>query len=172
MVGGILHFPGLPLVPCLLSCQEGSSHPSTPHSYQPQALSHVSRSQHPAHTLQLIPASERFSLASPWVLPLLFSLVCLPVSMTASFPVGRAEHSLGQEPTNASKNQKSVLCLKKAAAALTLEKADLQGLTDAGSAALEPSHTSLALRPAGVCRRPNSAHPSLGASGHSELSHL
>lgn len=83
------------------------------------------------NTQQLTPASERFSPASPWVIPLLFSLVCLPVSMTASFPVGGAEHSLGQEPTNALKNQKSVLGRKKAAAALTLEKADLKGLADA-----------------------------------------
>lgn len=136
----------------------------------PGPQSRLSRSQHPAYTLQLIPASERFSPASPWVITLLFSLVCLPVSMTASFPVGGAEHSLGQEPTNASKNQKSVLCQKKAAAALTLEKADFQGLTDVPALLhCNPPTSHWALRPAAVSKRPSSVRHSPGASRHSKL---
>lgn len=140
LVVGSLHLPRLPL-------QTHLSHAPPP---PPRLLS----SHFPpikqgtqAHTLRLMPASEGLSPASlPQATALLLWLVCLHRSLTAPFLGSRAGHSVGGKPTNASKRQKPALCRNMTAVALTLGKADLQGLTLQGLLALlyySLPHTSL-----------------------------
>lgn len=120
----------LPL-PHPVSCQEGFLPLLTSISVPcPQSCLSL-LAGHPAHTLKLMSASEGLSPASPpWVTVLLLSLVCLHKSLTASFPVSGAGHTVGGKRRDASKSQKPAFCRNRTAVAPTLGKADLGGLTD------------------------------------------